>query len=219
MGLFRNRRHAGELLATRLTRYAGRRDVVVLALPRGGVPVAGVVAERLGAPLDVYVVRKLGVPGHEELAFGAIASGGASVLNDAVVRDLGIQPATIEGVLSREREELVRRERLFRGDRPFPDIAGHTVILVDDGLATGATMRAAVEALRARQPAWLVVAVPVAAAGTCAAFEALVDEVVCAMTPEPFLAVGLWYDDFEQTTDEEVRLVLDRAAARMGQAA
>jgi putative phosphoribosyl transferase len=219
MSIFRNRREAGERLVTKLTAYAGRRDVMVLALPRGGVPVAGVVAERLGAPLDVYLVRKLGVPGHEELAFGAIASGGARVLNDAVVRDLAIPLSTIEAIVSRERRELARRERLFRGDRPLLDVAGHTIILVDDGLATGATRRAAVEALRMRQPAWLVVAVPVAAAETCAAFEALVDEVVCATTPQPFLAVGLWFEDFDQTTDDEVRLLLDRAAARRGQAA
>ncbi|HEV8617343.1 MAG TPA: phosphoribosyltransferase [Methylomirabilota bacterium] len=214
MSRFRDRAHAGRELATKLTAYAGRSDVLVLALPRGGVPVAEEVARRLGAPLDVYLVRKIGVPGHEELALGAIASGGTRVLNDAIVRQLGIPETLIDALARREQTELERRERLYRDDRPFPDVTGRVVILVDDGLATGATMRAAVEALRARRPARLVVAVPVGAPETCAALEAFADEVTCAVTPEPFRAVGLWYDDFDQTTDDEVRMLLDRAAAR-----
>jgi predicted phosphoribosyltransferase len=219
MSLFRDRAHAGRELATKLTAYAGRPDVLVLALPRGGVPVAEEVARRLGAPLDVYLVRKLGVPGHPELALGAIASGGTRVLNESIVRDLAIPATLIETLTRREQAELERRERLYRGDRAFPDLAGRTVILIDDGLATGATMRAAVEALRARHPARLVVAVPVGAPETCAALESLADEVTCAVTPEPFHAVGLWYDDFDQTTDDEVRMLLDRAAARTSRAA
>jgi predicted phosphoribosyltransferase len=219
MSLFRDRSDAGRQLAAKLKAYAGRPDVLVLALPRGGVPVGAEVARRLDAPLDVYLVRKLGVPGHEELALGAIASGGTRVLNDDVVRTLGIPEALIETLVHRERQELERRERLYRGGRPFPDVTGRVVILVDDGLATGATMRAAVEALRGRRPARVVVAVPVGAPETCAALEALADEVACAVTPEPFYAVGLWYDEFDQTTDDEVRMLLDRAAARTSHAA
>jgi putative phosphoribosyl transferase len=219
VGIFRNRSDAGRHLATRLAAYTGRPDVLVLGLPRGGVPVAEEVARRLGAPLDVYLVRKIGVPGHEEVALGAIASGGTRVLNDAIVRDLAIPGTLIDALAQREQAELERRERLYRGDRPFPDLTGRVVILIDDGLATGATMRAAVEALRARQPARLVVAVPVGAPDTCAALESLADDVICAVTPEPFHAVGAWYDDFEQTTDDEVRMLLDRAAARTTRAA
>jgi putative phosphoribosyl transferase len=219
VSLFRNRSDAGRQLATKLTAYAGRPDVLVLALPRGGVPVAEEVARRLGAPLDVYLVRKIGVPGHEEVALGAIASGGTRVLNEGIVRDLAIPGTVIDALAQREQKELERRERLYRGGRPFPDVAGRVVILIDDGLATGATMRAAVEALRAHRPARLVVAVPVGAPQTCAALESLADEVVCAVTPEPFRAVGLWYDDFDQTTDDEVRTLLDRAAARTTRAA
>jgi predicted phosphoribosyltransferase len=183
------------------------------------VPVAAEVAARLGAPLDVFVVRKLGVPGHEELAMGAIASGGARVLNDEVVAGLGIPPSMVEAVTRREQAELARRERVYRGDREPVAVRGRFVILVDDGLATGASMRAAVTALQAREPAHLVVAVPVGAPETCAALEAIADEVVCAVTPSHFVAVGLWYDDFGQTTDEEVRDLLDRAANRMRRAA
>jgi len=217
--MFRDRADAGRQLATRLTPYAHRAGVVVLGLPRGGVPVAAEVADHLGAPLDVFVVRKLGVPGHEELAMGAIASGGARVLNDDVLAGLGIPASMVEAVTRQEQAELERRERLYRGDRGPVAVRGRIVILVDDGLATGASMRAAVTALRAREPAYLVVAVPVGAPATCAAFETITDEVVCAVTPSRFVAVGLWYEDFGQTTDEEVREFLDRAAVRMRSAA
>jgi len=219
MSLFRDRADAGRRLAAKLTAYAGRHDVLVLALPRGGVPVAAEVARELGVPLDVYLVRKLGVPGHEELALGAIASGGTIVLNDDIVRGLAIPATVIDTLVRQERHELERRERDYRGDRPIPDVTGRVVILVDDGLATGATMRAAVEALRARHPVRLVVAVPVGAPETCSALELLADEVTCAVTPEPFYAVGLWYADFDQTTDAEVRALLERAAVRTSRAA
>jgi len=209
---FRDRREAGQVLADRLTAYAGRPDVLVLALPRGGVPVAYEVARALGAPLDVFLVRKLGVPGQEELAMGAVATGGVRVLNEQVVGALGIPPSVIEAVAAWQQQELVRRERLYRGDRPPPDVRGRTVILVDDGLATGSTMRAALAALRRQQPARLVVAVPTAAPETCDELRAEADDVVCATTPEPFDSVGLWYEDFSQTTDEEVRELLERAA-------
>jgi len=209
---FRDRTEAGQLLAAKLAPYAQRPDVLVLALPRGGVPVAYEVARAVGAPLDVYLVRKLGVPGHEELAMGAIATGGVRVLNEAVVDALHIPPATIDAVAAAEQRELARRERLYRGTRPAPDVRGRTVILVDDGLATGATMRAAVAALRQQQPARIVVAVPIAAPSTCDELRAEVDEIVCAITPEPFYAVGLWYEDFAPPTDDEIRTLLDRAA-------
>jgi len=209
---FRDRREAGRVLAQELAAYARRPDVVVLALPRGGVPVAYEVARALGAPLDVFLVRKLGVPGHEELAMGAVATGGVRVLNDQVVRALGIPPDVIDMVAAWQQQELARRERLYRGDRPPPDVKGRTVVLVDDGLATGATMRAALAALRQQQPARRVVAVPTAAAQTCDALRTEADDVVCATTPEPFDAVGFWYEDFSQTTDDEVRELLDRAA-------
>jgi predicted phosphoribosyltransferase len=209
---FRDRTEAGRRLAGELGAYAGRRDVIVLALPRGGVPVAYEVARALGAPLDVFVVRKLGLPWHEELAMGAIASGGVRLLNEDLVRHYGIGRDTIERVTAAERAELERRERRYRGDRPFPDLTGKTVVLVDDGLATGASMRAAVEALRQEGPARVVVAVPVSAPETCDAFRDVADDIVCAITPEPFHAVGLWYEDFSQTTDEEVRDLLKRAS-------
>jgi len=208
---FRDRREAGRLLAAKLSAYANRPDVVVLALPRGGVPVAAEVARALGAPLDVFVVRKLGVPGHEEFAFGAIATGGVRVLNEDVVRALQIPDRVIDAVAAREQEELARRERVYRGDRPPLDVRGRTVILVDDGLATGATMHAAIRALRQQQPARIVVAVPTASPETCDELKRVVDEVVCATTPDPFYAVGLWYEDFSQTTDEEVRELLARS--------
>src|SRR3989449_4932927 len=217
-GLFRDRRDAGRLLAERLAAYASRPDVLVLALPRGGVPVAYEVAHRLGAPLDVFVVRKLGVPGHEELAMGAVATGGVRVLNDQLVEQLGISDQMIDAVAARERQELARRERLYRGNRPPPDVRGRTVILVDDGLATGATMYAAVEALRQQQPGRIVVAVPTASPEICEELRAEVDEVICAITPDPFYAVGLWYEDFSQTTDEEGRELLARSE-RAGRAA
>jgi predicted phosphoribosyltransferase len=212
MALFQDRRDAGRLLATKLANYAHRPDVLVLALPRGGVPVAFEVAKALNAPLDIFLVRKLGVLGREELAMGAIATGGTLVLNEEIVKALGISPEIIDRVVARELQELERRERLYRGQRPPPEVRGRTVILIDDGLATGATMRAAVEALRQQGPARLVVAVPTAAPATCAEFETEVDEIVCAVTPEPFYGVGLWYADFSQTTDEEVRYLLQAAA-------
>jgi len=210
---YQDRHDAGRFLATLLDRYAGRPDVIVLGLPRGGVPVAAEVARHLGAPLDVFVVRKLGVPGYEELAMGALASGGVRVLNEEVVRELGISGDAIDAVADVQARELARREQVYRGGRPPLDLAGRTVILVDDGLATGSTMRAAVAGLRQRGPSRVVIAVPVAATSTCEALAGEVDDIVCGQTPEPFLAVGLWYADFSQTTDEEVRAELERAAA------
>jgi predicted phosphoribosyltransferase len=207
---FSDRREAGRLLAAKLAAYANRPDVVVLALPRGGVPVAFEVAQALNAPLDVFVVRKLGVPGYEELAMGAVATGGLRVLNDQIVQDLRIPDYVIDRVAAEEGEELTRRERAYRGGRPPLDVRGRTVILVDDGLATGATMRAAVMALRQHRPAHIVVAVPTASPETCEELKTEVDEVVCAITPEPFHAVGYWYEDFTQTTDQEVRELLAR---------
>jgi len=211
--LFRNRTEAGRLLAAKLTTYAERADVLVLGLPRGGVPVAFEVAQALHAPLDVFLVRKLGVPGRPELAMGAIASGDVVVLHEKVVRELDIGQDAIAAVIAQERQELQRRAHAYRGDRPAPEVRHQTVILVDDGLATGSTMRAAVAALRRQDPARIVVAVPVGAADTCAQLQNEADEAMCAQTPEPFYAVGLWYGDFSQTTDEEVHDLLERAAA------
>ena len=208
---FRDRTEAGRLLAAKLTAYANRPDVIVLALPRGGVPVAYEVARALNAPLDVFLVRKLGVPGYEELAMGAIATGGVRVLNDQLVGGLRIPDYIVDEVAASEQQELTRRESLYRGDRPAPDVRGRTVILVDDGLATGATMLAAVKALRQQQPARIVVAVPTASPKTCEQLKAEVDDIICAITPEPFHAVGLWYEDFSQTKDEEVRDLLARS--------
>jgi len=205
-------------LAARMPEYAGRSDVLVLALPRGGVPVAFEVARALRAPLDVFLVRKLGVPGQEELAMGAIASGGVRVVNEAVVRHLDIAPEVLDAVAAREQEELERRERAYRDERPAPDVRGRTVILVDDGLATGSTMRAAALALRQKGPARVVVAVPVASREACEEFRGEVDDVVCAATPEPFMGVGRWYEDFSQTTDEEVRSLLARPHGGMSAA-
>jgi putative phosphoribosyl transferase len=210
---FRDRTEAGQLLSERLRSYAGRDDVVVLALPRGGVPVAYEVAKALGAPLGVFVVRKLGVPGHEEVAMGALASGGLVVLDTGVVQRLGIGRNQLEAVVSREAEELRRREAAYDGRLDPHELQGKTVILIDDGLATGSTMRAAALAVRDLDPAKIVVAVPVASQETCDAFRDVVDEIVCEMTPQPFNAVGLWYEDFSQTTDEEVRALLERAEA------
>ena len=209
---FRDRTEAGQLLATRLTVYANRPDVLVLALPRGGVPVAYEVSRALHAPLDVITVRKLGVPGQEELAMGAIASGGVRVLNDEVVRVQRIPEEVIHKVATREQHEVERRERLYRGDRPAYEMHGRTVILVDDGIATGATMRAAVVAVRQQQPTRLIIAVPVAASATCEELAAEVDDVVCIFKPEDFFAVGVWYECFAQTTDQEVVNLLARAA-------
>lgn len=209
--LFRDRIEAGQELAQSLMKYAGRSDLLVLALPRGGVPVVFEVAQALHAPLDIFLVRKLGVPGHEELAMGAIATGGVRVVNDDVVRHQHISAETIDAVAQQEQAELERRERLYRGDRPTHDVHGKTVILVDDGLATGASMRAAVKALREQNPARIVVAVPVGSRETCGEFEEDADESICARMPEPFYAVGAWYDDFSPTTDREVRELLQRA--------
>jgi predicted phosphoribosyltransferase len=211
--LFRDRAHAGRRLGEKLRHYSNRSDVLVLALPRGGVPVAYEVARALNAPLDVFLVRKLGFPGQEELAMGAIASGGARVLNTSLLQRLHVPAETIDAVAAKELRELERRERAYRGASPPPSVRGRTVILVDDGLATGATMHAAAAALRAQEPARIVVAVPVGAPSSCEEFGEAVDEVVCAETPEPFLAVGQWYDDFSQTTDEEVREILERSRA------
>lgn len=211
--MFLDRRDAGRMLAKGLAPQVARDDVLVLGLPRGGVPVAFEVATALRAPLDVFVVRKLGVPGQEELAMGALASGGLRVLNQDVVQTLDIPPETIDLVARREAEELSRRERLYRGDRLPLDPAGQTVILIDDGLATGSTMRAAAAAIRQRGPARLIVAVPVAARQTCDQLRREVDEVVCAAMPSPFLAVGQWYAEFDQTSDDEVRELLRRAEA------
>ncbi len=210
---FRDRTEAGRLLAERLREYAGRDDVIVLALPRGGVPVGYEVAQALGVPLDVFVVRKLGVPGHEELAMGAVATGGLLVLDEGLVRALGIPEDELRRVVEAELRELERRDALYRGAREPPELEGKTVILVDDGLATGSSMRAAALAVRDQNPARIVVAVPVAAEETCDAFRDIVDEVVCGVTPRPFRAVGLWYEDFSQTTDEEVRELLQGAGA------
>jgi putative phosphoribosyl transferase len=210
--IFRDRTDAGRQLAARLTRYADRADVLVLALPRGGVPVAYEVAKALNAPLDVFLVRKLGVPGHEELAMGAIASGGVRVLNEEIVNYLGIPDEVIDAVAAREQRELERRERAYRDDRPPPDVKDRVVILIDDGLATGSTMRAAAASLRLQKPRRIVVAVPVSSPETCDEFRSEVDEIVCAVTPEHFQGVGLWYEDFSQTSDEEVRELLKRAA-------
>ena len=211
---YRDRTDAGRVLAAELSGYANRTDVIVLALPRGGVPVAFEVAAALRAPLDVFIVRKLGVPGHEEYAMGAIATGGVRVLDADVIRAARVTRVQLEAIAALEQRELERRERQYRGDRPPLDVAGRIVILVDDGLATGSTMRAAAAALRRQEPARIVVAVPVSAPQTCDEYRMGVDEVVCAVTPEPFRAVGLWYRDFSQTTDEEVRDLLARAAGR-----
>ena len=206
--IFQDRADAGRQLAEELLSYAGRDDVIVLGLPRGGVPVAFEVAQRLGVPLDVFVVRKLGVPGHEELAMGAIAPGGVRVLNEDVLYVIPDAQAIVEMVTAIEREELERRERNYRNDRPPPELKGRTVILIDDGLATGATMRAAVAALRQQGAAKIIVAVPIGAPITCQDLKTAADEVICLQTPAAFIGVGQYYADFSQTTDEEVRELL-----------
>jgi len=210
---FQDRAEAGRRLAEKLVDYAGRPDVLVLALPRGGVPVGYEVARALEAPLDVFVVRKLGVPGHEELAMGAIASGGALCLNEDIIEALKPPFREVQAVAARELAELERRERAYRDDRPPLEARGRTVILVDDGLATGSTMRAAIAAVRRLEPARVIVAVPTAAPSTCAELGAEADDCICCNTPDPFYAVGVWYEDFSQTTDQEVRDLLERAAA------
>ena len=214
--IFYDRREAGRLLATLLRKYAGRRDVVVLGLPRGGVPVAFEVAVAIGAPLDAFAVRKLGVPGNEELAMGAIASGGTYVLNEEAIEALGISHDEIVEVAQRERRELDRREHLYRDHRQYPAIEGRTVILVDDGLATGSSMLVAVDALRQKRPAKIVVAVPVASIQAYSSLRGHADEVICYQTPVRFEGVGAWYEDFSQVVDGEVRRLLNQAALRAG---
>jgi len=208
---FEDRVEAGQILASQLRAYADRVDVVVLALPRGGVPVGFEIAQALRAPLDVMIVRKLGVPGHEELALGAIASGGVRVLNRRLVEELALSAGTIEAIARRQQVELERQEKLYRGDRPPMDVARQVVILVDDGIATGSTMRAAIQALRQQEPARIVLAVPVAPPSVCVEMEGMADELLCLAQPTGFFAVGQWYRDFSQTTDEQVRNLLERA--------
>jgi putative phosphoribosyl transferase len=205
-----DRAAGGQALGRSLRSYAGRTDLLVLALPRGGVPVGYEVAVALDSPLDVFLVRKLGVPGHEELAMGAIASGGVRVVNDDVLRFMKLDQTAIERAVKREEAEIARREHEYRGDAPPTPIAGRTVFLIDDGLATGATMRAAAVAIQSQEPARLVIAVPVATRHVCRELRRLVDQVVCLMTPDPFYAVGVWYDDFTQTSDTEVKELLER---------
>ena len=205
---FKDRKEAGQVLASRLDHYRAREDVVVLALPRGGVPVGFEVARALHAPLDIFVVRKLGYPGHEEYAMGAIAKGGIRVINPDIV-DLHLPEQTVQSIVAREHAELERRERLYRGQRPPLALENHTVILIDDGLATGSTMRAAAIAVRQEKPQRVVIAVPVAAAEACQTLGAIADEIVCAYTPYPFHAVGIWYANFGQTTDSDVRALLE----------
>jgi putative phosphoribosyl transferase len=211
MERFTDRRDAGRVLAKKLSAYADRTDVIVLSLPRGGVPVGYEVALALHAPLDIFLVRKLGLPGREELAMGAIASGGIRVLNNDIIRVLNVPEEVINIVARNELQELQRREHNYRGDRPTPELRDRNVILIDDGLATGASMRAAVIGVRAQHPARIVIAVPVAAPETCDAFQFEVDEMVCGMTPEPFYGLSRWYEGFSQTTDEEVRMFLEEA--------
>lgn len=212
MKRFLNRREAGLELAEKLDRFAGRQDVVVLGLARGGVPVAYEIALTLDLPLDVLVVRKLGAPGHEEFAIGAIATGGVRVLNQEAIQLLGITPSTVERITMLEQQELERREKMYRGDRGAVDVKGHTVIVVDDGLATGATMQAAITALRKRHPAAIIVAAPVVAPDTCKYLSTVADACEYVQTPEPFYGVGLWYSDFSPTSDREVQLLLEAAA-------
>ena len=208
MTVFRDRTDAGKRLAKELMKYAGRPDVIVLALPRGGVPVGYQVARALRVPLDIFLVRKLGVPDQEELAMGAIASGGIRVLNQDIIRLLDIPEGVIEAATAREQKEIERREHAYRGDRPKPEIRGRTIIIVDDGLATGATMRAAVRALRVQSPSTIIVAVPTGAPDTCEELQKEADDAICLTKPYPFFSIGSWYDDFSQTTDEEVKSIL-----------
>ncbi|HIK31373.1 MAG TPA: phosphoribosyltransferase [Oscillatoriales cyanobacterium M59_W2019_021] len=212
MTVFKNRTDAGRRLVKKLVTYANRPDVLVLGLPRGGVPVAFEVAQALHLPLDICLVRKLGVPGHPELAMGAIAQGGIVVLNEEIVRWRRISQGSIDRVIEKERQELERRDRLYRGNRPFRDLREHTLILIDDGIATGSTLRAAIATLKQQQPASIVVAVPVAPPSTCQALAAEIDRVVCLSEPAHLCSVSLWYDDFSQTSDDEVRLLLGRAS-------
>jgi putative phosphoribosyl transferase len=212
MGLFRDRIHAGQVLAKKLEHYRGARDLLVLALPRGGVPVGFEVAQALNATLDILLVRKLGLPGREELAMGAVATGGTKVLNDEVLQAVQVPEYLIERVMKSELRELERQEQIYKQGRATPAVKDRIVILVDDGLATGSTMRAAVQALRQKHPQWLVVAVPVGAAETCAAMLEEADEVICAVDPEQFISVGSWYEDFSPTSDATVKHLLQESA-------
>jgi putative phosphoribosyl transferase len=212
---FRNRTEAGQLLAPHLVMYANRSDVIILALPRGGVPVAFEVARVLHVPLDLCLVRKLGIPGHQELAMGAIAMHGIRVLNHSLVKKLDVDRATIEQVTASEQQELARRDRLYRGDRPFPNLHGQTIILIDDGIATGATIRAAIQAIQVSHPARIIVATPVAPISTCEELKAICDQVVCPMQPEPLYSISNWYDDFSQTTDAEVKYLLAQSVTEL----
>jgi putative phosphoribosyl transferase len=211
MDRFRDRQDAGTILAEHLKEYAHQSNVIVLALPRGGVPVAYEVAIALSLPLDIFIVRKLGVPGYEELAMGALAMGGTIILNEPLIHQLQLDQASINAVLESEQKELVRREHLYRGHHPFPDLLGKTIILVDDGIATGSTMLAAIKALRKYKPAFIIVAVPVAARQTCEEMSNLVDQIICPLKPINFHAVGLWYQNFSQTSDSEVIELLEKA--------
>lgn len=213
--VFRNRTEAGQLLARELTIYANRPDVLVLGLPRGGVPVAFEVAKALRLPLDICIVRKLGVPGHSELAMGALASGDVMVLNEEVIQEIGISQEVINKVAAKEKQELLRRERTYRGKRPISNLKNRNIILVDDGIATGSTLRAAINSLRQQQPKSIVVAVPVAPPLTCKELKKEVDEVVCLLMPEPLYAIGLWYEGFSQTTDQEVSNLLAQATTQL----
>lgn len=213
-----DRNHAGVFLTKLLQKYNGRKDTIVLALPRGGVPVAYEIAIKLGLTLDVFIVRKLGVPGHEELAMGALASGGTVVFNDEIINYLQIQKSSINRVIQSEQEELTRREHLYRGNKPFPDLAGKTIILVDDGIATGSTMKAAIMALQQKHPKEIIIAVPVAARSTCDEIAGLVKTFICPLQPVEFHAVGLWYDNFSQTSDDEVIKLLEQARLQLKQA-
>jgi predicted phosphoribosyltransferase len=210
MEKYLNRTEAGRVLALELKKYADRKDVIVLALPRGGVPVAYEIAALLHLPLDIFIVRKLGVPGHEEFAMGAIASGDVCVLNDETISDLSLTPDAIHAVMEKEKRELMRRETVYRGGRPFPVLKDKTIILVDDGIATGASMRAAIKALYAFDPASLIIAVPVAEKMMCESMQLLVDKFICPLRPVNFYAVGAWYEDFSQTEDEEVFTLLQK---------
>ncbi len=214
MEKFIDRQQAGRMLTSSLKTYVEQPNTIVLALPRGGVPVAYEIATALSIPLDVLIVRKLGVPGHAELAMGAIASGGVVLLNESIIRQLKLQKSAIDAVIQSEQEELLRRERVYRGNRPFPDLLSKTIILVDDGIATGASIKAAISALRKHNPASIIVAVPVAAYETCQSMASLVDKLICPLQPINFCAVGLWYEDFSQTTDQEVIDLLEKSSSR-----
>lgn len=218
MDKFIDRQEAGTILADALKDYANQPNIIILALPRGGVPVAYEIAKALGIPLDVFIVRKLGVPGHEEFAMGAIASGGTVVFNEPLIHELNLEQSSIDHILKEEQKELQRRELLYRGNRPFPNLLGKTIILVDDGIATGSTMFAAVKALHKHKPASLIIAVPVAAHQTCEEMKRLVDKIICPLQPINFYAVGLWYEDFSQTSDGEVIELLKKSNARIEQA-